>query len=185
MNIKFLPFSVIRAKVLSQEIEGWNRVIGLRILKTYKGATRLNETGEIQYYGSKQRSLFAKAYTAKDGGTCGVDWLTNGSRYIIAGRIWKGKLRLSLCNFMQEWSEVLTRRVVRNGLKRFYGPNCGCQLSPCYGGDCGKLQGCGTTIMTPSRNPCEWNHSYCVKNSNGTACAWHETPEYKNCMAVP
>ena len=185
MNLILVSFSVIRAKVLSQEVEGYDRVIGMRILKTYKGATALNKTEGVRFYGSNQGSLFAKVYTSKDGASCGLDWIKNDTRYVIFGRFRKGKLWVSLCNFVQDWSQVLKRQAVRVGIKRFYGQNCDCQLAPCYGRDCGKLKRCASNYLSPYRNPCEWDHSYCVKNSKGTACSWYETPKYKECMANP
>lgn len=146
-------------------------------MKTFKGGSALNQTEGIQVYGSRQRSLFAKAYTFKDGGICGVDWLENGTVYLITGKISNAKLHLSLCgSWIAEWSQVTQRQ--RVGARRFYGPNCDCQISPCYGNDCGQLKGCNTSGYI---NNCEWRHSYCLKNVNGTACSWRETAEYKNC----
>lgn len=174
---------VIRAKVLSQEVVGYEKVIGLRILKTFKGATVLNKTDGVGFHGSNQGSPFAKVYTARDGAGCGLDWIQNNKRYVIFGRLRKGKLWVSFCDFVQEWSQVLNRHALRVGIRRFFGQNCDCQLAPCYGIDCGKLKGCASTSLSPRRNPCEWDHSYCVKNSKGTACSWYETPKYKECMA--
>lgn len=171
---------VVRAKVLSQEIQEESLVIGLRILKTFKGASELNQTEGIQVYGSRQRSLFAKAYTHKDGAACGVDWLENGKVYFITGKIFNSKLKLHLCRWIAKWSQVTQRQ--RAGARRFYGPNCDCQISPCYGDNCPKLKGCNTSeYFNPTNNDCEWRHTYCLKNTNVTACAWQETAEYKNC----
>ncbi|KAL9973211.1 hypothetical protein ACROYT_G019632 [Oculina patagonica] len=174
---------VVRAKVLSQEIQGESLVISLRILKTYKGASELNQTEGIQVYGSRQRSLFAKAYTPKESGICAVDWLTNDTVYLISGKIINAKLRLHLCSsWVEEWSQVTQRQ--RVGVRRFYAPNCGCQISPCYGNHCPKLSGCRLSqYMNPRGNDCEWRHSYCLKNADGTACSWRETAEYKNCTS--
>lgn len=176
---------MVRAKVLSQEIQEETRVISLRILKTYKGASEVNQTEGIQVYGSRQRSLLAKAYTPKDSGLCAVDWLTNDTVYLISGKIFNAKLRLHLCSsWVVEWSRVTQRQ--RAGIRRFYGPNCACQISPCYGNHCAKLTGCRMSrILHPS--DCEWGHSYCLKTADGTACSWRETAEYKNCTskAIP
>ena len=186
MNLIFVSFSVIRAKILSQEVEGHKKIIGMRILKTYKWATALNKTEGVRSYGSNQGSLFAKVYTFKSSATrCGLIGIQNGKRYVIFGWFANGKLWVSLCNFVQDWSQVLKRQAVRVGIKRFYGQNCDCQLAPCHGRDCGKLKGCASNYLSPYRNPCEWDHSYCVKNSKGTACSWYETPKYKECMANP
>lgn len=180
INLDCFFFSVVRAKVLTKEIQGESLVIGLRIMKTFKGGSAMNQTEGIQVYGSRQRSLFAKAYTYKDGAGCGVDWLVNGKVYLISGNILKSKLRLGLCGpWIAEWSQVTQRQ--RVGVRRFYEPNCACQITPCYGDDCATLKGCNTGSMNHLDNDCEWRHSYCLKNANGTACAWRETADYKKC----
>ena len=193
-TINFYSFSVVRAKVLSQEWQKeslvigqeWQKeslVFGLRILKTYKGASELNQTEGIQVYGSRQRSLFAKAYTRQAGSMCGVEGLQTGKVYFITGKIYNSKLNLNLCGWIAEWSQVTPRQ--RGGARRFYGPNCDCQITPCYGDHCPKLQGCNTSEhLNPYNNDCEWKHTYCSKNTNGTACAWQETAEYKNCTKI-
>lgn len=173
----------IRAKVLSMEKVENGKVINLRILKTFKGANLLNKTDGVRFHGSNQGSLFAKVYTRRVATECGLDWIPSDKRHVIFGRFYKGKLWVSFCDFVQGWSQVLNRRALRVGIKRFFGQNCDCQLAPCYSGDCGKLKGCASTSLSPHRNPCEWDHSYCVKNSNGTACSWYETPKYKECKA--
>ena len=168
---------------MSQEVKEESLVIGLRILKTYKGASELNQTESIQVYGSRQRSLFANAYTPKDSGACAVDWLTDGKVYLITGKISHKKLRLHLCStWVEEWSQVTQRQ--RVGVRRFYEPNCACEISPCYGNDCSKLKGCvKSPYMHMSYNNCESRHSYCLKNADGTACSWRDTAEYKNCTS--
>ena len=172
---------VVRAKVLSQEEyqNNFTRIFDLRILKTYKGADRLREVESVQVYGSRQRSLLAKAYTTTFDDLCGVA-LTNNKVYLISGRIWKGKLQLNLCNWNQEWSEITVRQ--RLGVRRFYGQNCKCQISPCYTVLCKKLKGCGKSSGIHS-NSCEWRHSYCLENANGAACSWRDTADYKKCIA--
>ena len=186
-NFQFLLFSVVRAKVLSQEIEEESRAIGLRILKTYKGAYELNQTEGIQVHGSRQRTLFAKAYTPLSAGACAVDWLTNDRVYLMTGKISNAKLRLHFCrSWVSEWAKVTQHQ--RVGVRRFYDANCECQISPCYQSDCRKLKGCDNSrYINPRDNNCQWFHSYCLKNANGTACAWRETAEYKNCTinAIP
>ena len=176
---------VIRAKVLSQEVfpENFTRVFNLRILKTFKGGVRLNQTEGIRPYGSRQRSLFAKAYTASYDSLCGIE-LANDTVYLLSGSIWGRKLQVSLCGWNPKWDDVTARQ--RIGVRRFYGANCDCQISRCYG-ECEKLKGCGGGMGEVSSSDCEWGHSYCLKNAKGTACAWRETTEYKNCMseAIP
>ena len=172
---------MVRAKVLSQEMQDESLVIGLRVMKTFKGGSALNQTEGIQVYGSRQRSLFAKAYTYKESAMCGVNWLENGKVYLVAGKIFNSKLRLSLCGvWIAEWSQVTQRQ--RVGIRRLYAPNCDCQITPCYGDHCAKLKGCNSSgYINPTDNDCEWRHSYCLKNANETACAWQETADYKNC----
>ena len=63
----------------------------------FKGAWKLNQSGRIQVYGSRQRSLLVKAHTTTFQSLCGVT-LANDKVYLITGRIWKGNLQLNLCN---------------------------------------------------------------------------------------
>jgi len=170
---------VMRAKVLSQEViaQNFTRVYNLRILKIFKGALSLNQTEGIRPYGSRQRSLFAKAYTASIDSLCGVE-LSNDTVYLLTGRIWRRKIQLGLCNWFQTWSTITPRQ--RVGIKRYYGQNCDCQISPCYAERCEKLEGCNSRSRIHF-DDCEWNHSYCLKNADGSACSWRQTAEYKNC----
>lgn len=171
---------MIRTKVLSQEVQGDKLVIGLRILKTYKGGSSLNQTEGIRVYGSNNGSLFAKAYTPNNGGICGVDYLENGTVYLIGGTILNGRIDLQLCrDTFEAWSRVTRRQ--RAGIRRFYGQNCGCETPSCYGETCGKLTGCLKSSMSYGYDECQWKHTYCLKNANGTACSWRETAEFKNC----
>lgn len=176
-----LSYLVVRAKVLSQELiqDNFTRVFNIRILKTFKGGLALNLTEAIRPYGSNLRTLFARAFTASYGSRCGVE-LVNDTVYLLSGRIRGGKLQVDMCSWYQPWSEVTPRK--RAGIRRFYGENCDCQISPCYAERCEKLKGCarqsGVSIVD-----CEWDHSYCVKNAEGTACSWRETSEFKNCKS--
>ena len=172
---------MIRAKVLSQELikENFTRVFNIRILKTFKGGVRLNQTEGIRVYGSNHGSLFARAYTASYDSVCGVT-LANDTVYLLSGHIWRRKIQLSLCGWNQLWSEISPRQ--RVGIRHFYGENCECQISPCYMEHCEKLKGCGR----PSGihyGDCEWDHSYCVKKTDGKTCSWRETTEYKSCTS--
>ena len=154
-------------------------------MKIFKGASELNQTEGIQVYGSRQRSLFVEAYSGTNSAvTCGVypGLLVNGKVYLITGEFSSdAKLRVSMCSWIEEWSQVSQRQ--RLGARRFYAPNCDCQISQCYWHDCPKLKGCNTSNLyrDPTSHDCKWRHSYCLKNTNGTACAWQETAEYKNC----
>ena len=169
---------MIRAKVLSQEVvpgEYYDkRVYNLRILKTYKGAVGLNQTKDIRPHGSKQRSLFTKAYTSVGEKKCGIK-LANDTVYLLTGTISGQKLRIGKCKWVQRWADVTPRQ--RMGIRRFYGDNCDCQISPCYAESCKKLQGCRKSGNFYDSD-CEWRHSYCLVNADKSACAWHETEEY-------
>ncbi|PFX34212.1 metalloproteinase inhibitor 3-like [Stylophora pistillata] len=174
---------VIRAKVLSQEEyqENFTHIFDLRILKTYKGGYRLHEVESVNVYGSRQRSLFAKAYTFTLDSLCGVK-LNNNKVYLISGQIKKGKLELNQCHWNQEWSQITVRQ--RLGVMRFYRENCACQISPCYTVFCNKkpkLRGCGKPSGI-DHDSCEWGHSYCLQNAEKTACSWRKTTDYKSCI---
>ena len=178
----FHLFSVTRAKALSQEVKNDSqaisrviRVFKLEILETFKGVSILSKTEGIHVNGSGQHSLFAKAYTKRDEGACGV-WLSSGTIYLLGGYIRKGKLQLSWCSLNKKWSQVTPDQ--RVGIRRVYGQNCECQISPCRGDGCGKLKGCADDWEQGSR-------TYCVKNADGTACSWHDTaPSWRDSPAT-
>ena len=166
------PCLVIRAKVLFQEeyLDNFTRIFDLRILKTYKGEHRLHEMDSVNVYGSRQRSLFAKAYTFTLDSLCGVK-LNNNKVYLISGQVRKRKLELNQCHWNQEWPQITVRQ--RLGVRRFYRGNCACQISPCYTVFCDKkpkLKGCGKPSGI-DHNSCEWGHSYCIQNAEKTACS--------------
>ncbi|XP_068703701.1 metalloproteinase inhibitor 3-like [Montipora foliosa] len=171
---------VIRAKILSQEFlteDNKTLAFNLRVQKIFKGETQLNQTDAIQRHGSKKRSLIARAYTASDGARCGVTLFSN-TVYLLSGRVWKRKIRLNMCDWIQPWSDVTSRQ--RMGIRRFYGSNCDCQVSPCYEEHCEELKGCEQESGFRSGD-CEWDHSYCVKNADKSACAWRKTDEFTKC----
>ncbi|XP_078355189.1 uncharacterized protein LOC144639770 [Oculina patagonica] len=71
---------------------------------------------------------------------CVVDWIANGTVYLLGGKISKGRLRLHRCGPIEEWSQVTPAQ--RVGIRRVYGRNCECQIPPCDWNGCGKLKGC-------------------------------------------
>ncbi|XP_078369478.1 metalloproteinase inhibitor 3-like isoform X2 [Oculina patagonica] len=162
---------VIRAKVLSQEEKNDSRVFNLEILQTFKGASRVNQTEGIhQVNGSGQGSLFAKAFSEKDEGACGV-FLTSGTLYLLGGYIGlkifrKNKLELDLCSLHEEWSRVTPSQ--RKGVSRIYGQNCECKIFPRDENKDGKLKGC-------QYKPVEKHDYYCAKNDDGTKCSWRSS----------
>ena len=172
----FFLISVIRAKVLSQEVVGEKRVFNLQILETFKESSRLNETEGIHVNDSEQHSLFAKAYTERYGSACGV-WLRNDTVYLLGGYIWKGKPQLDFCGMNKEWSQVTSDQ--RLGIRGVYDQNCECRISPCFSGiGCGKLKGCAYSWL---HGP----HSYCLKNANGTACSWNDATSFPGLFPSP
>ena len=165
-------FSVILAKVLSQEEKNDTGIFDLEILQTFKGTSRLNQTAGILFYGF-ERGLFAKSYTEKCSSMCGV-WLADGTVYLLSGYIQERKLQLSQCDLIKKWSKVTPSQ--RVGISRFYGQNCECRISPCYGNACPKLEGCHGDWE-------KWRYPYCVKNADETACSWCETAECNKCTS--
>ena len=162
-------------------LDNFTRIFDLRILKTYKGEHRLHEMESVNVYGSRQRSLSAKAYTFTLDSLCGVK-LNNNKVYLISGQVRKRKLELNQCHWNQEWPQITVRQ--RLGVRRFYRGNCACQISPCYTVFCDKkpkLKGCGKPSGI-DHNSCEWGHSYCIQNAEKTACSWRKTSHYKSCI---
>lgn len=162
----------------NQTTEGYkhNRVYDLKILKVYKGRDKIhNHTEVIRANG--ETGLFAKAYTV-------AVTLRSSIEYLLAGSIRMKKIQLNVGSWIQPWPEVtLAQRV---GIRGMYAQNCQCLITPCFGepgcDQLALLKGCNVSQqLREFYQSCEWRHSYCLKNSEGTACSWHETAAYKNC----
>lgn len=167
----------------NQTAEGYKyiREYDLKILKVYKGRDRLLNTEDIRVNGENitvngEIGFFAKAYTF------GVEPLKSSVEFLLAGSIKMEKIQLNLGSWIQPWPKVTLEQ--RAGLRGIYARNCRCLITTCYGiPDCDQLlKGCNVTELRDFYQGCEWRHSYCLKNSNATACSWHETAAYKNCM---
>ena len=165
--------SVIHAKVLpNYTVEGDKhkiRVYELKILNIYKGSDLLiNRTNEAQ----------VKAYADA------VE-LENGTEYLLTGKIRSEKLKLNLGSLVEQWATVTPAYLA--GINGFYAQNCECHITPCFGQPCEPLKGCDVSLrlLREFYQGCEWRHSYCVKNALGSACSWHETAEYMDCLQTP
>ncbi|XP_078369476.1 metalloproteinase inhibitor 4-like [Oculina patagonica] len=177
----------VRAIVLpgNQTTEGYklNRVYDLKILKVYKGRDKLhNRTEDIRANGENftangEIGFFAKAYTVAVA-------LKSSIKYLLAGSIKMEKIQLNSGSWIQPWPKVTLAQ--RAGIRGIYAQNCQCQITPCFGipGCDQLLKGCNVYQyeLHEFYHGCEWLYSYCLKNSEATACSWHETAAYKNCM---
>ena len=174
----------VSAEVLAknQTKEGDNkqiRVYDLKILHIYKGGDKLHNTEDIRVNSSGEIGLFTKAYTVA------VKPLINSTVYLLAGSIRNEKIQLNLGSWIQEWPDVTTEQ--RAGITGIYAQNCKCQITPCFGeAGCDQLlKGCDVSRrrLREFYQGCEWRHSYCLKNSDATACSWRETAGYRNCTS--
>lgn len=186
-NFSVLSLAV-RALVLpkNQTTEGYkhNRVYDLRILKIYKGGKNLGITEDRRVHGENitvngEIGLFVKAYTV-------AVKLRNSTVYFLAGSIRNETIQLNLGSWIQPWSDLTKEQ--RAGIRGMYSQNCKCQITPCFTGkaDCDHLlKGCNVSQyqLWTFYQGCEWRHSYCLKNSEATACSWHETAAYMNCRS--
>jgi len=183
----------VRALVLpkNQTTEGYKhiRVYDLKILKIYKGGKTLGLTENRTVHGENitingEIGLFVKAHTVSVK-------LKNSTVYFLAGSVGSKTIQLNLGSWVQPWSELTKEQ--RAGIRGMYSPhNCKCQITPCFTGkaDCDHLlKGCNVSQhqLGTFYLGCEWRYSFCLKNSEATACSWHETAAYMNCRspAIP
>ena len=184
--------SAVRALVLpkNKTTEGYKhyRVYDLRILKIYKGGKTLGliedkwvHVENITINGTI--GLFVKAHTV-------AVKLENSTVYFLAGSVRNKTIQLNLGSWIQPWSELT--KAQRAGIRRMYSQNCKCQITPCFTrkADCDHLlKGCNVSPhqLRTVYQGCEWRYSYCLKDSEASACSWHETAAYMNCRspAIP
>lgn len=184
--------SAVRALVLpkNKTTEGYKhyRVYDLRILKIYKGGKTLGliedkwvHVENITINGTI--GLFVKAHTV-------AVKLENSTVYFLAGSVRNKTIQLNLGSWIQPWSELT--KAQRAGIRRMYSQNCKCQITPCFTrkADCDHLlKGCNVSPhqLRTFYQGCEWRYSYCLKDSEASACSWHETAAYMNCRspAIP
>lgn len=113
---------------------------------------------------------------------CGVE-LQKGKVYLLTGRMSDDKLRVSICNFHQEWSTLTVKQ--KKAFKLLYSKGCNCKIHTCRFWD--------KACKTPHSNKCEWTtergehadcqtlESVCMKQSNG-ACGWNMSFRYRKCL---
>lgn len=179
-------FLVVRAKVLlrNHTEEGEKhaiRVYDLKILKIYKGGDLLvsnqkDAVNGVQFNSSGQIKLLIKAYAD-------AVKLTKGTEYLLTGKPTNGSILINAGSWVEPWSAVTPAH--QAGISGIYAQNCECQITPCFGKPCKPpLKGCDI----PARKfrefykSCKWRHFYCLKNEEGSACSWHETAEYMDCL---
>ena len=185
-------FLAVRALVLpkNQTSEGYkhNNVYDLRILKIYKGGKTFGITEDRRIRGQNitingEIGLFVRAHTI-------AVKLKSSTVYFLAGSIRNETIHLNLGSWIQPWSKLTNEQ--RVGIRGMYSPNCKCQITPCFTwiADCDHLlKGCNVSEnqLRAFYQGCEWRYSYCLKNSEATACSWHDTAAYVNCKspAIP
>ena len=98
--------------------------------------------------------------------------LTVGEKYVVNGRIIGKKLYISLCDFIQTWSNLTPRQ--REGFEQFYEPGCACLISD-------KLRHHKGTFQSESGKSCVWESSpgprdnqgrYGVCMPSSAGCSW-------------
>ncbi|OXU20084.1 hypothetical protein TSAR_005955 [Trichomalopsis sarcophagae] len=106
-----------------------------------------------------------------------------GETYVVAGRIYEGRPRLSLCNLTMRWSEVSKRQ--RKGFKGLYAKGCVCDVSYTSFARKGEaLHRANGTLCPWEGNPgpmdCQEKHGICVSNQG--RCFWMPSRPYDLCI---
>lgn len=162
-NVSLLSLAV-RAVVLpgNQTTEGYkyNRANDLKIIKIYKGRTKLHKTRDfrvasqnITINGDLENTTINGENITINGENVTINGenftinqqiglfakayavalkpLRSSMDYLLAGSIRMEKIQLNLGSWIQPWSEVTLEQ--RAGIRGIYARNCQCQITPCFG----------------------------------------------------
>lgn len=121
-------------------------------------------------------------YTASIDSVCGVH-LEVGETYVVSGRIYEDKPKLSLCNLVMRWSDVTKRQ--RKGFKGLYAKGCMCDVSYTTFERKGEALHRANGKLCPwEGNPgpmdCQEKHGICVSNQG--RCFWMPSRPYDQCI---
>ena len=115
---------------------------------------------------------------------CGRSTLISKETYLVTGEMMNGKLYISLCNFVQPWSEVNPRQ--REGFQKLYELNCPCAILDSQENHNGVSQsasqkGCVRGSSSGPRD-CQERYSICMLNKPA-GCSWMSLPvPYNKCL---
>ncbi|KAJ8667107.1 hypothetical protein QAD02_008769 [Eretmocerus hayati] len=121
-------------------------------------------------------------YTASMDSLCGVNLQTNET-YVVSGRVYAGKPRLSLCDLTMRWADASKRQ--RKGFKGLYAKGCACDVRYTSFERKGEaLHRGGGRVCPWEGNPgpleCQDKHGVCMP-SHGR-CLWMPSKPYDLCI---
>ncbi|KAM4717579.1 metalloproteinase inhibitor 2-like [Anableps anableps] len=163
----------IRARVVGmQEVESGNDVYGNPIkrlrfdVKQYKMFR--GPTGVIN-----------AVYTAPSSALCGVTMETNGTPYLITGKLeGNGTMHVTLCDFVKKWETLNGMQM--NSLSQRYEDNCDCKITHCASVPCmiSSPMDCLWTdwVLKKTVNGDQAKYFACLKRNDGS-CAWYRGGE--------
>lgn len=140
------------------------QVYTVRIRGIFKGQKAVKET----FFGS----FHAKLYTPKAAMSCKVT-LTQGTYYVLFGKISGGNLYTSACDWREKWSRLTSQQ--RLGLRTQYNQGCECPIKVCFSPNCRRLfRGCSSGYDV-NTNDCRAKYQRCEKQvgfRGNSKCAW-------------
>lgn len=195
-NILKFPFwTVLRAKITEGPIleqvpnpHGFGpnsmEVYKLHILVIYRGYEQVQKSHSWNSDGGT-----IKLYSPSKMHSCNLDFMKKGKEYLIGGNIRHKRLHASLCNLVREWQGMTFEEEMN--LYYHYLPNCNCRVETCFGEkkagqacEATEKMACGYNFNEPRpASLCRRKYQYCKISRQRNSCAWHETEEYKQCMA--
>lgn len=124
------------------------------------------------------KSLFTSANSA----ACGTQ-LEEKTAYLIMGKVFNGKARVTLCDSVIKWDDVPKR--MRKLLVGTYSRNCDCKVRVCFNKPCmdrRENNTCAWSFVEDKKNCYNTNAACLVKGSN--ECKW-DKPMHSLCSTVP
>ncbi|PSN36520.1 hypothetical protein C0J52_25428 [Blattella germanica] len=116
--------------------------------------------------------------TSAQSSMCGIN-LNVEETYLITGRVYAGKARISLCGFHQPWNQLTIRQ--KKGFRLLYrqGCNCECPKESSPSDICAWET--SSYSDSSSLHDCQQKHAVCMKTVSG-GCGWSVDKKYRECM---
>lgn len=151
----------------------WSRNVlhyTVQVLKIFKGEKRVRQSSALKDFPGDL--VFPVEVTiSTDDNDCAAK-LEPGSEYVLGGYMDGKELEIFSCNWIKLWKSLSHSE--RSGLRKYYGPNCGCRTSLCSWMD--PLGG----LMDYY---CGMGHLYCAMRNDKATCKWKDIGgAYRRCV---
>lgn len=166
---------VITARIKGIKSDHFKNYYSIKLNKIYKANAE-----------SKLALAARKIYSPIGENMCGVK-LVKGKNYLFAGRTINNELRVSLCDYHEEWKNLTVKQ--KKSWKLLYQKGCNsCQVVPCHWWhrkNCGLAtkSTCPWTTLDDGKLDCERLESVCMTQASGL-CGWNMSLRYRQCLKL-